>query len=879
MTVVVVESAAKAKTINKYLGKDFVVLASYGHIRDLPAKDGSVRPDEDFAMEWEVDSKSAKRVADIANALKGADRLVLATDPDREGEAISWHLMDVLTKKGALKGKTVQRVAFNAITKQSILDAMAQPRDVDVALVDAYLARRALDYLVGFTISPVLWRKLPGARSAGRVQSVALRIICDRELEIEAFRSQEYWSIDGKFTTPKGAAFEANLASIDGKRLEKLGIGNAEAANAIHAAIKGQPFKVGSVESKPAKRHPFPPFRTSTLQQEASRKLGFSSSRTMQIAQRLYEGVDIDGETVGVITYMRTDGADMAPEAIAAARNTILKLYGEPYVPPAARKYTTKAKNAQEAHEAIRPTEMSRHPDKMRKTLDADQHALYDLIWKRTIASQMESAEMERTTADIDTTGRDGKAYSFRANGSVVKFDGFLKVYNEDLDDGEDEDSRRLPAMARGDSIGVTDIKPVQHFTEPPPRYSEASLTKKLEELGIGRPSTYVSIMTTLKDRGYVRIDKKRLIPEDKGRVVTAFMESFFKRYVEYDFTADLEEQLDSISNGDINWKEVLRRFWADFTVAIGEVKDLRVTQVIDALNDLLAPHIFPAKPDGGDARACPLCADGKQSLKLGKFGSFIGCTNYPVCKYTRQMSAPGEGAAEAVPAEGIILGTDPESGANVTRRIGRFGPYLQLGEPLEGEKPKRASIPRGTDPANIDFEAAMRLLSLPREVGLHPETKTAIVANFGRFGPFILHDGTYANLESAEDVFTIGLNRAVDMLAEKRAKGPGSRRTPAALRELGDHPDGGKVQVFSGKYGPYIKHEKTNATIPKDYTAEAITLEQALMLIAERAAKGGPVKAKKAPAKKAAAKKAPAKKAAKKAAKKPTAKKTAKAA
>jgi DNA topoisomerase I len=876
MTVVVVESATKAKTINKYLGKDFTVLASYGHIRDLPAKDGSVRPDDDFSMDWEVDSKSAKRVADIANALKGSDRLVLATDPDREGEAISWHLMDVLGKKGALKGKTVQRVAFNAITKQSILDAMANPRDVDVALVDAYLARRALDYLVGFTISPVLWRKLPGARSAGRVQSVALRIVCDRELEIEAFRSQEYWSIDGSFVTPKGQAFDANLASIDGKRLEKLAVPNGEAANAIHAAVKGQPFKVGSIDSKPAKRHPFPPFRTSTLQQEASRKLGFSSSRTMQIAQRLYEGVDIDGETVGVITYMRTDGADMAPEAIAAARTTILKLYGEPYVPTVARKYTTKAKNAQEAHEAVRPTEMSRHPNKMRKALDADQLALYDLIWKRTIASQMESAELERTAADIETQGTDGKTYSFRANGSVVKFDGFLKVYNEDLDDGEDEDSKRLPAMARGDSIGVTSIKPVQHFTEPPPRYSEASLTKKLEELGIGRPSTYASIMTTLKDRGYVRIDKKRLIPEDKGRVVTAFMESFFKRYVEYDFTADLEEQLDSISNGDINWKEVLRRFWTDFTLAIGEVKDLRVTQVIDALNDLLAPHIFPPKPDGGDARTCPSCADGKLSLKLGKFGSFIGCTNYPNCKYTRQMSIPAEGAAEAVPAEGIIIGTDPESGANVTRRIGRFGPYLQLGEPLEGEKPKRASIPRGTDPANIDFEAAMRLLSLPREVGLHPETKTAIVANFGRFGPFILHDGTYVNLESAEDVFTVGLNRAVDLLAEKRAKGPSNRRTPGALRDLGEHPDGGKVQVFSGKYGAYVKHDKTNATIPKDNTAEAITLEQAVVLIAERVAKGGPVKAKKkAPAKKAATKKAPAKKAAKK----PSAKKAAKAA
>jgi DNA topoisomerase I len=875
MTVVVVESPGKAKTINKYLGKDFTVLASYGHIRDLPAKDGSVRPDDDFSMDWEIDAKSAKRVADIVSALKTTDRLVLATDPDREGEAISWHLMDVLSKKGALKGKTIQRVAFNAITKQSILEAMAHPRDVDAALVDAYMARRALDYLVGFTISPVLWRKLPGARSAGRVQSVALRLVCDRELEIEAFRSQEYWSIDGKFTTPGGFAFEADLASVDGKRLEKLAIANAEQANAIYAAVKGQPFKVGSVESKPAKRHPFPPFRTSTLQQEASRKLGFSSSRTMQIAQKLYEGVDIEGDTVGLITYMRTDGADMAPEAIAAARTSILKIYGEPYVPPTPRKYTTKAKNAQEAHEAIRPTEISRQPDKVRKFLDADQFALYDLIWKRTIASQMESAEMERTTADIDTQGSDGKAYSFRANGSVVKFDGFLKVYNEDLDDGEDEDSRRLPAMARGDSIGVTEIKPVQHFTEPPPRYSESSLTKKLEELGIGRPSTYASILTTLKDRGYVRIDKKRLIPDDKGRVVTVFMENFFKRYVEYDFTADLEEQLDRISNGEIAWKDVLRKFWTDFTAAIGEVKDLRITQVIDALNEVLGVHIFPPRADGAEARLCPSCNEGQLSLKLGKFGSFVGCSNYPTCKFTRPMSTPPEGSAEVVPAEGIVLGTDPETGANVTRRIGRFGPYLQLGEPLEGEKPKRASIPKGTDPSNIDFEHAMRLLSLPREIGLHPETQTPIVANFGRFGPYILHDGTYVNVESAEDVFTIGLNRAVDLLAEKRAKGPSNRRTPGALRDLGEHPEGGKVQVFGGRYGAYVKHGDVNATIPKEMTTEAITLEEALALIAARAAQGGG-KAKKA--KKAAPKKAPAKKAAKKvAAKKTPAKKAAK--
>jgi DNA topoisomerase-1 len=873
MTVVVVESPAKAKTINKYLGKDFIVLASYGHVRDLPAKDGSVRPDEDFDMSWEVDGKSAKRLNDIAAALKTDDRLILATDPDREGEAISWHVMEVLRKKGALKGKAVQRVVFNAITKSSVLDAMRNPRDVDAALVDAYLARRALDYLVGFSLSPVLWRKLPGSRSAGRVQSVALRLICDRELEIEAFRAQEYWTIDGTFTTPQGAEFSASLNSTGGKKLGKLDIGTEAEARAIEQAVKGQPFKVDSIEAKPAKRHPYPPFRTSTLQQEASRKLGFSSSRTMQIAQRLYEGVDIGGETVGLITYMRTDGVDMAPEAVAATRNAILKNFGEPYLPSVPRHYTTKAKNAQEAHEAIRPTEMSRHPMSVRKALDQDQFALYELIWKRTIASQMESAELERTTADLGTEGRDGKHYVFRATGSVVKFDGFLKVYFESLDDEEDEDSRKLPAMARGDSIGVRKLEGVQHFTEPPPRYSEASLIKKLEELGIGRPSTYVSILETLRTRGYVRLDKKRLIPEDKGRVVTAFLESFFRRYVEYDFTANLEEQLDRISAGEIDWKQVMRDFWRDFTVALDDIKELRVTNVLDALNDLLAPHIFPPREDGGDPRACPSCSNGQLSLKLGKFGSFIGCSNYPECKFTRPMS-PGAEGADAVPAEGVLLGVDPETGEKVTRRAGRFGPYLQLGEAVEGEKPQRASIPKGKKPEDITLEEALRLLSLPREIGVHPESGKPIVANFGRFGPFILHDGTYANLESPEDVFTVGINRAVDILAEKKARGF-SRPKPGALKDLGAHPDGGgNVQVMSGRYGPYVKFGKVNATLPKDTDPQALTMDEAVALIAARSGKEPKMKKKAAPkketakkpaGKKTAAKKAPAKKAAKK--------------
>jgi DNA topoisomerase-1 len=861
MTVVVVESPAKAKTINKYLGKDYTVLASYGHVRDLPSKDGSVRPDEDFAMSWDVDAKSAKRVNDIAAALKNDQKLVLATDPDREGEAISWHVLEILKRKGALKNKDIQRVVFNAITRQSVLEAMRHPREVDEALVDAYLARRALDYLVGFTLSPVLWRKLPGARSAGRVQSVALRLICDRELEIEAFRRQEYWTINGEFTTPPGASFRAQLNSIDGKKLGKLDIPNESAAREIETALRNARFNVDSVESKPARRHPYPPFRTSTLQQEASRKLGFSSARTMQLAQKLYEGVDLNGETVGLITYMRTDGIQMAGEAIAATRNAILKKFGEPYLPSVPRAYTSKAKNAQEAHEAIRPTDLMRFPEQVRRALDADQFALYELVWKRTIASQMESAELERTTVDAGAIGEDGKRYSFRATGSVVKFDGFLKLYQEGLDDEEDEDAKRLPPMARGDSLGVTKIAGEQHFTEPPPRYSEASLIKKLEDLGIGRPSTYTSILSTLRDRGYMKVENKRLIPEDKGRIVTAFLEAFFRRYVEYDFTANLEEQLDQISAGEIDWKQVLREFWQQFDGAVGEIKDLRVSAVLDALNDILEPHIFPERSDGTGRRQCPSCGDGQLSLKLGRFGSFIGCSNYPECKYTRPLSM-GEGEKEAVPTEGIEIGTDPETGEKVTRREGRFGPYLQLGEAVEGEKPRRASIPKRMDPTMIDLETALRLLSLPREVGLHPETQKPVVANFGRFGPFVMHDGHYANLESAEDVFTIGLNRAVDVLAQKKARGF-SRPKPAALKELGEHPEGGKIEVLSGRYGPYVKWGKINATIPKDKTPETISPAEAVALLAARVEKTGakkPVATKPAARKKTPANKSPAK-------------------
>ncbi len=860
MNVVVVESPAKAKTINKYLGSDYQVLASYGHIRDLPAKDGSVRPDDDFSMSWEMDSKSSKRLNDIATAMKSADRLILATDPDREGEAISWHVLEVLNKKGVIKDKAVERVVFNAITKNAIVEAMRHPRQIDNSLVEAYLARRALDYLVGFNLSPVLWRKLPGARSAGRVQSVALRLICERELEIEAFIKEEYWTIEADMATGTGQQFAARLQAIDGTRLGKLDIGNETAARTIETALKDARYSVRTVETKPSKRNPAAPFTTSTLQQEASRKLGFSSQRTMQVAQRLYEGVSLDGEVTGLITYMRTDGVQMANEAIAACRNEIQQTYGEPYLPSAPRIYKTKAKNAQEAHEAIRPTELSRQPDEVKRTLDADQLALYTLIWKRTMASQMESADFERTSADIATTGTDGKTYTLRANGSVLKFDGFLKVYEEGTDDSEDEDDKRLPKLVKGDVVGARKIEPVQHFTEPPPRYSEASLIKRMEELGIGRPSTYTAILTVLKDRGYVRMDQRRLLPEDKGRLVTAFLDSFFKRYVQYDFTADLEEQLDLVSAGEKNWKHLLSDFWRDFSSHIDDTKELRVTNVLDALNDLLENHIFPVRTDGTHRRACPSCENGQLSLKLGKFGAFIGCSNYPECRFTKQLGTAGDGDTEAISADGILLGQDPETGHNVTRHAGRFGPYVQLGKAEDGEKPPRASIPKTIKPEDLDLEFALRLLSLPREVGIHPETGNPITAGLGRYGPFVLHDGVYANLPDFEEIFTVGLNRAVDLIAEKAAS-RGKRGQQSALKDLGAHPDGeGNILVMDGRYGPYVKFGKINATLPNEMTPESVTLEQALELIAAKAGSKG---------KKKPAKKKPAKKTAKKAAKK----------
>jgi DNA topoisomerase-1 len=860
MNVVIVESAAKAKAINKYLGSKYKVLASYGHVRDLPPKDGSVEPDNDFHMHWDVsDTKSQKIIKEIAAAVKGADKLILATDPDREGEAISWHILKILEDRKALKkGIHVERVTFNAVTKQSVLEAFKSPRAIDDPLVESYLARRALDYLVGFTLSPVLWRKLPGARSAGRVQSVALRLVCDREREIEAFKTQEYWTIEALLATPRGETFPARLASVAGKRLDRLDIKDGASANAIKAAIEGGAFKVAAVEKKAVRRNPAAPFTTSTLQQEASRKLGFSAKQTMNLAQRLYEGVDIGGEVTGLITYMRTDGVTIIPEAISAIRGLIEDTYSKRYLPPFIREYKVKAKNAQEAHEAIRPTDVRRKPEDVKQHLDRDQARLYELIWKRAVASQMASAELEQTTVDIEVPGRDGKAYGLRATGSVVQFDGFMRLYEEGRDDrpakngkadtadaaADEDDSRRLPPLTQGDALKDRGIEAKQHFTEPPPRYTEATLVKRMEELGIGRPSTYASTLATLEDRDYVEIDRKRLVPQDKGRLVTAFLESYFKRYVEYDFTADLEEKLDLISDGKLEYKIVLRDFWRDFIGAVEGIKDLRVGDVLEALNEILGPHIFPPKADGGDPRQCPVCGEGRLSLKVsGKFGAFIGCSRYPDCRYTRQLSAAGNGTdAEASTPDGKILGYDPESGLAVALKVGRFGPYLQLGETAsKDEKPKRSSIPKGVDPNTVDLERALQLLSLPRHIGDHPETKKPITAGLGRFGPFILHDGTYANVP-AEELFTVGINRAVALLAEKKAGKSGrfQRAAPTVLKELGEHPtEGGKIQVLSGRYGPYVKHGDVNATLPRSKQPEALTVDEAVQLIAERAAKG----------------------------------------
>ncbi|MCV2868032.1 type I DNA topoisomerase [Defluviimonas sp. WL0002] len=856
MAVVVVESPAKAKTINKYLGSDYTVLASYGHVRDLPAKDGSVEPEAGFEMKWEVSPDSRKHVRAIADALKSDDTLILATDPDREGEAISWHLQEALASS-LKKGKTVRRVTFNAITKTAVSEAMAHPRDVDMELVEAYLARRALDYLVGFNLSPVLWRKLPGAKSAGRVQSVCLRLIVERELEIEAFRAREYWSVTATLATPRGQEYQARLTVLGGKKLDRFDLANETAAELAVQAIRSRDLMVKSVEAKPAARNPYPPFMTSTLQQEASRKLGMGAKACMSAAQRLYEA--------GYITYMRTDGIDMAPEAVMAARDAIKARFGADYVPESPRMYKNKAKNAQEAHECIRPTDMMLSPDKLKA--EGEQKKLYDLIWKRTIASQMAAARLERTTVDIGSS--DGEV-ELRATGQVVLFDGFLKVYDEGRDDDGDEDGARLPQIMRGEAADKRAVASEQHFTQPPPRYTEATLVKRMEELGIGRPSTYASIVTTIQDRDYVRKDKGRLVPEDKGRLVTAFLTNYFRRYVEYDFTADLENELDEISAGDRDYKDVLARFWRDFTAAIAETSELRISEVLERIDDFLAPHLYPPRADGSDPRICPTCGEGRLNLKTARSGgAFIGCSNYPNCRYTRPLSAPN--GEEAVTPDGKPLGEDAD-GNPITVRAGRFGPYVQRGEATEDNpKPDRASLPKGWGADGLTLERALMLLDLPRPIGSHPDDGALVEAGIGRYGPYVKHNSTYANLPDVEEVFTIGMNRAVEVLAQKAARGGRGAAAAAPLRELGEHPDGGPVQVMAGRYGPYVKWAKINATLPKDLAPESVTLDEALALISEKAAKGGKGRAAKTAPKAAKSAKSKAAKAAKpKAAKSP---------
>ncbi|MEC9344609.1 MAG: type I DNA topoisomerase [Pseudomonadota bacterium] len=878
MDVVVVESPAKAKTINKYLGSGFTVLASFGHVRDLPSKDGSVRPEDDFEMTYEADPKSAKHLKAIADACKGADRLVLATDPDREGEAISWHVLEALRARRAIrKDFPVARVVFNEITKRAITEAMRHPREIDMDLVNAQQARRALDYLVGFNLSPVLWRKLPGARSAGRVQSVALRLIVEREIEIEKFVAREYWSIRGVFRTADGEEVTARLARVDGRRLDRLDIATEAEATALVQRALASAFTVGEIETRQVSRRPQPPFITSTLQQEASRKLGFSAKRTMQVAQRLYEGVDIGGETAGLITYMRTDGVQLAAEAVSAIRDVVGSTFGAAFLPKSPREWSTKAKNAQEAHEAIRPTDVTRTPDRMRRVLSDEQFALYDLIWKRAVASQMENARLAQTGVDI---GSGDGGIVFRASGTVVEFPGFMKLYEEGIDDrGSDDDEGRLPKLATGQELERVAVEPRQHFTEPPPRYSEASLVKKLEELGIGRPSTYASIISVLQDRDYVRLDKKRFVPEDKGRLVTAFLINFFERYVEYGFTAGLEDELDEVTAARVDWKDLLRRFWSEFSAAVEGTKELRIGEVLEALNDFLAPSLFPPREDGKDPRLCPQCAVGTLSLRLGKFGAFLGCSNYPECKFTRRLG--GDQADQAVQAEADQeICIDPESGEPIILKVGPYGPYLQLGQGGGGTKPKRVSLPKGLEIADLTVELAQRLMALPRRIGDHPETGKPISAGLGRYGPYVEHDGKYGRLTEWRDTLEIGMNRAMEVLAASNAR-RGGRGTPAPLKDLGEHPDGGPVQVFEGRYGPYVKHGAINATIPKDVAPESLSMEEAVRLIAERAARTGtkPAKGKAKPKAKAAsdapaaAKKAPAKKAP---AKKPAAKKAA---
>ena len=806
MKVVVVESPAKAKTIEKYLGSGHRVLASFGHVRDLPPKDGSVDPDDGFAMRWQVSPDRSKQMRAIADEAKKADALILATDPDREGEAISWHVQEVLRQKKALPAR-VERVTFNAITNSAVTEAMKKPRGLDEDLIDAYKARRALDYLVGFTLSPILWRKLPGAKSAGRVQSVALRLIVDREREIEVFKAQEYWQVGATFEAD-GQSFSARLVQLDGNKIERLTIGNRGDADAARAVVEAGRFTVSSVETKPFSKNPPPPFTTSTLQQEAARKLGFSASHTMRVAQSLYED--------GLITYMRTDGVDMAPEAVSAARRAIANRYDSGFVPDRPRQYQSKIKNAQEAHEAIRPTDFDRP-----RAASGDHARLYELVYNRALASQMASARLERTTVEL--TDGPGRAI-LRASGQVVLFPGFMALYDEGRDDVADEEGARMPPLRQGDAPLKTGVEATQHFTQPPPRYSEASLVKRLEELGIGRPSTYAATLQTLKDREYVRVEKGRFVPEESGRLVTAFLERFFDRYVSYDYTAELEEELDDVSGGRLDWQKLLDAFWRDFRPKAGEVMDQKPSEITAALDEFLAPWLYPPRPDGTDPRVCPQCGNGRLSLRGGRFGAFVACSNYPDCKYTQKFGQGGDQAQSEGPQD---------LGEGIQLKTGRFGPYVEQGD-------KRASIPKDVPLEDVTSEVAQRLLSLPREIGPHPETGKPITASIGRYGPYLAHDGKYAKLGSTAEVFETGMNAAVAKLADAASgagRQRGASREPIAV--LGKHPNGKDVKVMAGRYGPYVSDGTTHATLPKGAEPKSVTLDEAVRLIDEKAAKG----------------------------------------
>ncbi|MDX1921293.1 MAG: type I DNA topoisomerase [Candidatus Caenarcaniphilales bacterium] len=861
--VVIVESPAKANTISKYLGSDFVVLASYGHIRDLPSKDGSVNPDDDFSMKWEIDARAKKRIDEITKAVKKCETVLLATDPDREGEAISWHVYEVLKEGKAINNQTVKRVVFNEITKRAVVEAVENPRQINMGLVDAYMARRALDYLVGFSLSPVLWRKLPGSRSAGRVQSVALRLICEREAEIEIFKPQEYWSVESILQASGKVSFSTNLVELNGKKIERLTLQNEQQATEAVTKIRSSQFAVKSIDRKEVKRNPYPPFITSTLQQEASRKLGFSATKTMQIAQKLYEGIQLEGETVGLITYMRTDGVNMAQEAVASMRDYIGTEFGANYLPEAPRVYKSKTANAQEAHEAIRPTDITRTLDSVKDYLDYDQQRLYELIWKRALSCQMANAVFDQMTVEIASSD---KSVILRATGSVMLFDGFMKIYQEDKDEKTegDEADHKLPKMSEGETLNCLDVIPEQHFTKPPPRFTEAGLIKKLEELGIGRPSTYASIIRILQDRNYVRMDGKRFIPEDRGILVTTFLSNFFDKYIQYGFTADLEDKLDDICHEKITSKAVLGNFWKDFKEAIALTKDLSITSVLDKLNEVLEDHFFPKTDENHDPRKCPLCSSGVIGLKLGKYGAFIGCSNYPDCRYTRQLKVnESEVSLDSFAASPVELGEDPVTSKKVFVCKGPYGFYVQLGEEEIPEpkkeketqalqeksekddkkakkkktkketkpkvvKPKRTSIPQSMNPTEVTLENALSLLSLPRELGIYPETGEMISTSIGRFGPYLKFGSTFVSLKAEDDVLTVGLERAIELITAS-----GKKRI-----ELGEYKKK-PVAVQKGRFGFFVVYNKLRVAIPKTKEAESLTLDEAIELIDKKLVKG----------------------------------------